>query len=111
MAEHAGEAVGMVPAALRHRDLSLFWGGVVLSGVGSQFTTVAMAWQMYALTHSAWQIGLLGLARAVPRIALALLVHFHRSSCALPWERRRPACSGSGQDGRAPRQRLLHNMS
>ena len=73
MAEHAGEEVGIVPAALRHRDFRLFWGGVVLSGLGSQVTTVAMAWQMYELTNSAWQIGLLGLARAVPQIALALL--------------------------------------
>jgi len=63
----------MVPVALRHRDFSLFWGGVVLSAVGGQFTTVAMAWQMYELTNSAWQIGLLGLAWAVPQIALALL--------------------------------------
>src|SRR2546430_3203575 len=63
----------MVPVALRHRDFSLFWGGVVLSAVGSQFTTVAMAWQMYELTNSAWQIGLLGLARAVLQIALAFL--------------------------------------
>src|SRR5262249_61556814 len=73
MAEHAGEAVGIVAAALRHRDFRLFWGGVVLAGLGSQVTTVAIAWQMYELTNSAWQIGLLGLARAVPQIALALL--------------------------------------
>jgi MFS family permease len=73
MPEHTGEEGGIVPAALRHRDFRLFWGGVVLSGVGSQFTTVAIAWQMYELTNSAWQIGLLGLARAVPQIALALL--------------------------------------
>src|SRR5713226_3168200 len=72
MADHAGEEVRMVPAALCHRDFSLFWGGVVLSAVGGQFTTVAMAWQMYELTNSAWQIGLLGLARAVPQIALAV---------------------------------------
>src|SRR5262249_13183692 len=73
MAEHAGEAGGVGPAALRHRDFPLFWGGVVLSGLGSQVTTVAMAWQIYELTNSAWQIGLLGLVRAVPQIALALL--------------------------------------
>jgi hypothetical protein len=39
------------------------------------------------------------------------LVHLHRSSWASPWERRRPACSGSGQDGRAPRKRSLHKRS
>ena len=53
MAEPAREAVGLVPAALRSRDFRLFWGGVVLSGLGSQVTTVAMAWQMYELTNSA----------------------------------------------------------
>ena len=38
MAEPAREAVGLVPAALRSRDFRLFWGGVVLSGLGSQVT-------------------------------------------------------------------------
>lgn len=63
----------MLPAALHHRDFRLFWGGLVFSAIGSQFTTVAMAWQIYELTNSPLQIGLLGLARAVPQIALALL--------------------------------------
>jgi len=44
----------------------------MLSGIGSQFTTVAMAWQIYELTDSALQIGLLGLARAVPQMILLL---------------------------------------
>jgi MFS family permease len=56
----------------RHRDFRLFWIGSMLSGIGSQFTTVAMAWQIYELTNSALQIGLLGLARAVPQVILLL---------------------------------------
>lgn len=44
----------------------------MLSGIGSQFTTVAMAWQIYELTDSALQIGLLGLLRAVPQMILLL---------------------------------------
>ena len=44
----------------------------MLSGIGSQFTTVAMAWQIYELTDSALQIGLLGLLRAVPQMLLLL---------------------------------------
>ncbi|HEX9264207.1 MAG TPA: MFS transporter, partial [Candidatus Binatia bacterium] len=48
---------------LRHRDFRLFWTGLVLSSVGSQFTQVAMAWQIYELTNSPLQIGLIGLAR------------------------------------------------
>jgi len=60
MADQAGEEVRMVPAALRHRDFRLFWGGVVLSAIGSQFTTVAMAWQKLGrLPHDAppYQMG------------------------------------------------------
>ncbi len=58
---------------LRHRDFCIFWIGSFLSGIGSQFTTVAMAWQIYELTNSAFQIGLLGLARGIPQIVLLLV--------------------------------------
>lgn len=69
-----GSRQGRVPfAALRQRDFRLFWGGLVLSGIGSQFTTVAMAWQIYELTDSPLQLGLLGLARGVPQIGLLLV--------------------------------------
>lgn len=57
---------------LRHRDFRLFWTGLLLSSVGSQFTQVAMAWQIYELTNSPLQIGLIGLARAVPQIFILL---------------------------------------
>jgi MFS family permease len=57
---------------LRHRDFRLFWTGLLLSSVGSQFTAVAMAWQIYELTDSPLQIGLIGLARAVPQMAILL---------------------------------------
>ena len=56
----------------RHRDFRLFWLGQLLSSTGSQFTTVAMAWQIYELTDSPLQIGLIGLVRAVPQIAMLL---------------------------------------
>ncbi|MBI2209505.1 MAG: MFS transporter [Deltaproteobacteria bacterium] len=63
----------MLLSPLRHRDFRLFWTGLLLSGIGSQFTTVAMAWQIYELTDSPLQIGLLGLARALPQVVLLLL--------------------------------------
>jgi len=44
----------------------------MLSGIGSQFTTVAMAWQIYELTNSPLQIGMIGLARAIPQTILLL---------------------------------------
>jgi MFS family permease len=57
---------------LRHRDFRLFWVGQLLSSVGSQFTTVAIAWQVYELTNSPLQIGLIGLVRFVPQVAMLL---------------------------------------
>lgn len=62
-----------MPTAFRHRDFRLFWGGFSVSAIGSQFTTVAMAWQIYELTDSPLQIGLLGLVRAVPQMLLFLV--------------------------------------
>jgi len=61
-----------LPPALRYRDFRLYTSGAILSNLGTQLTTVAMAWHMYQLTNSAFQVGLLGLARALPRIGLAL---------------------------------------
>lgn len=63
----------MIPILLRNRDFRLFVGGLSFSVFGSEFTTVAMAWQIYLLTDSPLDIGLLGLARAVPQMALLLL--------------------------------------
>ena len=57
---------------LRHRDFRLFWFGLLLSSVGSQFTQLAMAWQIYELTDSPLQIGMIGLVRAVPQIFILL---------------------------------------
>src|SRR4249920_2549445 len=67
------DPAGRTPvAALRHRDFSIYWSGSVISLVGSQFTTVAMAWQIYELTNSPLQLGLLGLARGAPMLVLLL---------------------------------------
>ncbi|HUZ03403.1 MAG TPA: MFS transporter [Thermomicrobiaceae bacterium] len=61
-----------LPPALRHRDFRRFWGGAVVSALGSAFTTVALLWHLYLLTHSALQVGLIGLAQAIPLISVSL---------------------------------------
>lgn len=63
---------GRLLSPLRHRDFRLFWTGLLLSSVGSQFTQVAMAWQIYELTDSPLQIGMIGLVRAVPQMFILL---------------------------------------
>jgi MFS family permease len=61
-----------LPPALRYRDFRRFWAGAVASAIGTQFTTVAMAWQIYEITGSPLQLGFLGLARAIPQMAVLL---------------------------------------
>jgi len=60
-------------AALRHRDFRLLWAGQFVSTVGTQMQIVALGWQMYLLTGSPLNLGILGLLRAVPTIAFALV--------------------------------------
>ncbi len=50
-----------------------FWAGRVTGTMGNQMLMVAVGWQMYDLTHSAWNLGLVGLFQFVPALALALV--------------------------------------
>ena len=58
--------------ALRHRDFALLWVANIVSRIGTQMRDVALAWQIYLLTKSPVALGLLGAARVVPMILLAL---------------------------------------
>ncbi len=51
----------------------LVWLGLTVSGTGTQVQRVAIAWQMYELTHSPISLGFLGLFRALPILGLGLL--------------------------------------
>ena len=59
--------------ALQYRDFRLFYIALVVAGVGSQIQTTANIWQIFELTNSPIQVGLTGLARAVPVIAFSLV--------------------------------------
>ncbi len=59
---------------LRHRPFALFLLGRVSSSVAFQMLGVAVGWQMYALTGSAWYLGLVGLAQFLPMFMLTLVV-------------------------------------
>ncbi|MBM2812114.1 MAG: major facilitator superfamily 1 [Chloroflexi bacterium] len=59
--------------ALQHRDFSLFYLSAMVAGIGSQLANTANILQIYELTGSALQLGLTGLARAIPTIALSLV--------------------------------------
>jgi len=57
---------------LKQRDFGLFWLSLLFSAVGSQISTVAVAWQVYEITNSPFQLGLTGLFRALPVMILSL---------------------------------------
>ena len=59
-------------AAFRFGDFSLFTVGNLLSITGRLMLAVAVEWEIYARTHSATALGLVGLAIAVPVVTLSL---------------------------------------
>lgn len=55
------------------RDLRLVVVGNFVSGMGTQATLVALPYQLYVETHSAFLVGLLGAVELAPLAAMALL--------------------------------------
>ena len=63
-----------VPGSLTsHPSFLRFWAGRLAGTMANQMVQVAVGWQMYDLTHSAWNLGLVGLFQFVPALALALV--------------------------------------
>ena len=59
---------------LRHQPLALFWCGRVSTTLAFQMQAVAVGWQGYELTRSAFYLGLVGLAQFLPMFLLTLAV-------------------------------------
>ena len=58
---------------LQHRAFVRLWLARLFSTAASQMLMVAVAWQMYDTTGSAWDLGLVGLLQFLPAIPLALV--------------------------------------
>jgi MFS family permease len=54
-------------------DYRRWWGGYVVSNVGSQITIVAAQLEVFQLTHSSFDVGMTGLVTVVPLIVFGLL--------------------------------------
>jgi MFS family permease len=65
-----------LPSSLRpfagHPDFLRLLGARILGGSATQMLMVALAWQMYELTGSAWDLGLVGLYQFAPVLVLTL---------------------------------------
>jgi MFS family permease len=58
--------------AFRNRDFRWYIFSTFTMTFGSQLRAVVVGWQVYTITHSALSLGLIGLAEALPFIAVAL---------------------------------------
>ncbi len=68
----------------RHRAFMRLWVSRLFGTASNQMLLVALGWQMYDLTHSAWDLGLVGLFQFLPALALVLVAgqvvdRFHRA--------------------------------
>lgn len=66
------DAAANTPSLLRLPDYMRFWSSRLASTAAGQMMMVALGWQMYDLTGSAWDLGLVGLAQFLPALLLAL---------------------------------------
>jgi MFS family permease len=58
--------------SLRQRNFRLFWSGQIISSIGSWMQNIGQVWLVLELTHSAWQLGLVGALQAVPILLFSL---------------------------------------
>src|SRR5882757_9721529 len=58
---------------LRFRPFVLYWNARVFTAIAAQMVGVAVAWQMYALTGNALDLGLVGLFQFLPATVLILI--------------------------------------
>jgi MFS family permease len=59
---------------MQHRPFVLFWLARVATTAGYQMMALVIGWQIYELTNSAFDLGLIGLIQFVPAVFLTLLI-------------------------------------
>ena len=59
-------------SSLHHRNFRLFWFSQMISLMGTWMQSIGQAWLVLELTHSAWQLGLVGALQALPILAFSI---------------------------------------
>ncbi len=62
----------MLAELFAQRQFTFFWLARLAAMLSQQMLMVAVAWQMYDITESAWDLGLVGLFQFVPALLLTL---------------------------------------
>ncbi len=58
--------------ALRYQDFRLLFAGRFITSLGNQMLSVAIGWELWLRTHSAFALGMVGLVQVIPVILLSL---------------------------------------
>ena len=59
-------------SSLRQRNFRLFWSGQIISLMGTMMQSIGQVWLVLDLTHSSWQIGLVGAFQALPILLFSI---------------------------------------
>jgi MFS family permease len=89
----SGEKPVSWAAAFQHRDFNAFQAARTLSILGMQMQSVAIGWQIYAITHRPLDLAWVGLAQFLPAVVFSLVA----GHAADRFERRHilTACNGA----------------
>jgi MFS family permease len=55
-----------------YRNYRLYWSGQLISQLGTAMQTIGQAWLVLELTHSVWQLGLVGALQALPILLFSI---------------------------------------
>ena len=58
-------------SAMRHRNFQLYFGGQLISNIGTWMQIIAQAWVVYQIGHSELILGLVAFASAIPVLAIS----------------------------------------
>ena len=57
--------------AMRHRNYQLYFGGQLISNIGTWMQIIAQAWVVYQIAHSELALGLVAFASAIPTLVIS----------------------------------------
>jgi len=57
--------------AMRHRNYQLYFGGQLISNIGTWMQIIAQAWVVYQIAHSELALGLVAFASAIPTLIIS----------------------------------------
>jgi MFS family permease len=58
-------------ASLRHRNFQLYFGGMLISSIGTWMQIIAQSWLVYQIGHSELALGLVAFASAIPVLVVS----------------------------------------